>query len=39
MWDYSQLSHIAKKNGGHEKYVAKIRLHENQRTVRMVNKK
>lgn len=39
MWNYCNLSHIASKNGGPEKYIAKIRLHEHQQTVKALNKK
>lgn len=39
MWNYCNLSHNASKNGGPEKYIAKIRLHEHQRAVKAVNKK
>lgn len=38
-WIYAITSQEMKKEGGPVKYIAKIRLHERQRTVRMVNRK
>lgn len=37
-WPYAVATHEMSKCGGPEKYIAKIRLHEHQKTVRSVNK-
>ncbi len=38
-WEYSDLSHTAKKHGDPEKYIELIRMHERQQTAKIMNRK
>lgn len=38
MWNYAKITQDMSKCGGPEQYIAKIRLHEHQKTVHSTNK-